>query len=136
MSKSRDHARLLMEKAAEDVFVLERLAGEARAPEAMVGFHAQQAIEKYLKAVLTDRGITYPWTHDLAALVDLVHRSGIGAAPEADTLPRLSRFAAEHRYGRLPPEEGGEPALDRAWAVRCVGLVRAWAESKLAEEIR
>jgi len=135
MSKSREHARLLMEKAAEDAYVLERLAGDAKAPDAIMGFHAQQAVEKCLKAVLTSRGIPYARTHDLAGLVELLERSGIGGPPQADSLPRLSPFAAEHRYGRLPPEEGEEASLDRDWAMRCVGLVTSWAKSKLADEV-
>jgi HEPN domain-containing protein len=35
-------------------------------------FFAQQCLEKYLKARLTEAGIRFPRTHDLEALVDLV----------------------------------------------------------------
>jgi HEPN domain-containing protein len=135
MSMSREHARLLMQKAAEDVYVLERLAGDAKAPDAIMGFHAQQAVEKCLKAVLTSRGIPYARTHDLAALIDLLDRSCIGLPPKAECLPRLSPFAAEHRYGRLPPESGAEEAFDRDWAMDRVREVTGWAESKLADKV-
>ncbi len=35
-------------------------------------FHAQQATEKALKAVLINRGMTAPWTHNLRTLLDLL----------------------------------------------------------------
>lgn len=34
-------------------------------------FFAQQCIEKYLKAHLTEAGVVFPRTHDLEALLDL-----------------------------------------------------------------
>jgi HEPN domain-containing protein len=34
-------------------------------------FHAQQCVEKYLKARLTEAGIAFPKTHDLPALLAL-----------------------------------------------------------------
>lgn len=40
-------------------------------------FHAQQAAEKALKALLIARGIPFPWTHNLRTLLDLL-------APTAD----------------------------------------------------
>ena len=133
MNKSREHARLLLEKAGEDLYVLQRLIGDAEAPDAAIGFHAQQAVEKLLKAVLTSRAIAYTRTHDLAALLDLLRQNGIAPPPNADRLPRLTPYAAEFRYGRLPPE-GGEPqTLDRTLTLRCVREVRAWAEAILGE---
>jgi len=72
MMKSREHARLLLAKAHEDLYVLNRLVDDTDSPDAVIGFHAQQAVEKSLKAVLTSRGIRYPWTHDLGGLIDLL----------------------------------------------------------------
>jgi HEPN domain-containing protein len=34
-------------------------------------FHAQQCVEKYLKARLQEAGIIFPFTHDLVALLNL-----------------------------------------------------------------
>lgn len=41
-------------------------------PTATVGFHAQQCVEKYLKALLVMKGIQFPKTHDLEQLVGLL----------------------------------------------------------------
>jgi HEPN domain-containing protein len=38
-------------------------------PYTTVCFHAQQCIEKYIKALLVHRGIDFPKTHDLGRLV-------------------------------------------------------------------
>ena len=48
MMKSREHARGLLAKANEDLYVLERLVDDADSPDAVIGFHAQQAVEKSL----------------------------------------------------------------------------------------
>ncbi|HXP61155.1 MAG TPA: HEPN domain-containing protein, partial [Dongiaceae bacterium] len=37
-----------------------------------IGFHAQECVEKYLKARLEEAGHTVPRTHDLVALLQLL----------------------------------------------------------------
>ena len=66
--RSREHSRLLLRKAAQDEFVLEKLAPDAQAPDEVIGFHAQQAVEKMLKAALTHNAVRYRRTHDLVEL--------------------------------------------------------------------
>ncbi len=133
MSKLSEHARVLLEKAAEDLYVLERLSQDRQAPVSVVGFHAQQAVEKGLKAVLASRSIAYPWTHDLEGLVELIADNSIPSPPEADRLHHLTQFAAELRYGAVPAENETAPALDRAWAFKCARDVRAWARQLLGD---
>ncbi len=41
-----DEARRLLAKAGEDEYVLDRLLTDLSAPDAVLGFHAQQAAEK------------------------------------------------------------------------------------------
>ncbi len=67
-----------VEKAEGDFAVAGR---EPAAPAPVfdaVCFHAQQCVEKYLKALLQDRGIDFPRTHDLVALAARVE--GVVAA--------------------------------------------------------
>jgi HEPN domain-containing protein len=132
MSKSSELARLLLAKAAEDIYVLQRLAGDAEAPITAIGFHAQQAVEKSLKAVLAAREIAYPRTHDLEGLVELIEDNNIPLPPDAERLHHLTQFGADLRYGAVPDETGASPALDRAWALNCARQVKAWAESLVA----
>jgi HEPN domain-containing protein len=50
-------ARTLLARAREDMQTLEALAG-AVVPDRAVGFHAEQVVEKSLKAVLAEREST------------------------------------------------------------------------------
>jgi hypothetical protein len=64
------HVALLLAKAAQDEYVLDRLLNDPDVPHEVYGFHAQQAAEKLLKAILSHAGIEYPRTHQLAELLD------------------------------------------------------------------
>ncbi len=66
-----EHARLLMRKAKQDEFTIEKLMPDPAAPDDVIGFHAQQAVEKMLKAMLALSSIRYGRTHDLTELLDL-----------------------------------------------------------------
>jgi len=64
----------------------------------ILGFHAQQAAEKMLKAVLSSRGIEFPFTHRLADLIDTIRENGITIPEELEDLRFLTPFAVEFRY--------------------------------------
>jgi HEPN domain-containing protein len=53
-------------------------------------FHAQQCVEKYLKAALVSRGRAFPKTHDLIALRDLCSHAGV-VLPVADDQLELTQ---------------------------------------------
>jgi len=61
-------------------------------------FHAQQAVEKYLKAVLASDGVDIPRTHDVEELQLLC--AGLVASPDFSALPleELSDYAVSVRY--------------------------------------
>ncbi|MEW6754819.1 MAG: UPF0158 family protein [Candidatus Latescibacterota bacterium] len=131
--RSREHALLLLRKAAEDEYVLDCLLEDPDSPTAPFGFHAQQAAEKLLKAALVCSGITYPRTHRLAELTDLLLQAGVTAVEAYDGLRVLTPFAVELRYDVLPDEEGDTPlARDEVRAL--LRQLRAWVESLLAPE--
>jgi len=130
MNLRLEHARRLLAKAREDEYVLKHLADDPRAPDAPLGFHAQQAVEKALKAVLAAHGVEYPLTHNLAMLAAALAEANCGAPPDAADLPRLTPFGVALRY-----DEEGEPSdveLERPWVVSCVGRTLAWADAKIA----
>lgn len=63
-----------------------------------VCFHAQQCIEKYLKACLQEENIPFIKTHDLSVLLDLflpIHPAWASLRP---TLDALTTYAVEFRY--------------------------------------
>ena len=94
---------------AEEDFTLARSALRRKRP-LMYGatFHAQQCVEKYIKALLAARGLVFPRTHDLAALSDLCLQGGIIIPVEPEALDRLAAYAVQVRY------PGEDPTLDEA----------------------
>lgn len=68
----RDLMRQWLSKAEEDLGAAEILISHKTSYLSAVGFHCQQAAEKFLKAWLTFNQIEFPKTHDLGALLDLV----------------------------------------------------------------
>ena len=84
-------------------------------PAAVLGFHAQQAAEKLLKALLIEVGVAPPYIHDLDALVLLVNaHDQVVPAPTTLLWSELSPFGVRHRYGDLPPATALDPADLRA----------------------
>ena len=63
-----------------------------------VCFHAQQAVEKALKAVLLFQKKDFPLTHDLEELADILKTSDIALPPEIDEIGSLTPYAVETRY--------------------------------------
>jgi hypothetical protein len=87
--------------------------------DSIVGFHAQQATEKLIKAVLAARGVTFAKSHALSYLIGLVEENHIEAPDELSEADMLSPWAVEFRY------EGEEPpALDRSAALVLVAQLR------------
>ncbi|MGD8719271.1 MAG: HEPN domain-containing protein [Candidatus Zixiibacteriota bacterium] len=115
----------LMRKARADYGVLLKLGVERDEYDLVFGFHAQQAIEKALKAVIAASGSEFPLTHNISALLDIIAKAG-GADPPAISEPGLlTVFAVEYRYEDYdePP-----PDMDRAELTVEVEHVIRWAE--------
>jgi hypothetical protein len=56
-----DLARVLLTRAVDDEKLVRKVCLDADVADSIVGFHAQQAAEKLIKAVLAARGVTL-WT--------------------------------------------------------------------------
>lgn len=109
-----------LDKAADDLGVAELVLGSANAALWAACFHAQQAAEKALKAVLVARGIDFPRTHTLARLA-LLLGADAGAFDQSE-LDDLTPWAVAGRY----PEDVPEPS--RQDAMRLVGEARSVVE--------
>lgn len=73
----RRRARVLLDRADADAVALVTPADHPEVADEIVGFHAQQAVEKLLKAVLAARDIRAPRSHSVSELFDLVTESGV-----------------------------------------------------------
>ncbi|MEX2262562.1 MAG: HEPN domain-containing protein [Bryobacteraceae bacterium] len=85
-------------KGEIDYQTAERLLRDEEPIRESIAFHCQQAVEKYLKAVLVARQTEFPKTHSIAQLLDLI--SGFAPALAAtleDTIP-LTPFGVQIRY--------------------------------------
>jgi HEPN domain-containing protein len=69
-----------MQKAANDLLNVENNLASDSVPWDTVCFHAQQAAEKLLKALLVARGEVVPRTHDLSALLGCCTATGYALA--------------------------------------------------------
>lgn len=119
-------AKLLASKARGDEIVLARLLDDSEVPDEVLGFHAQQAVEKLLKAALATVGAVPPRTHDIARLNDLVVSAGLEPPEAARDARRLAPWAVGMRY-----DDFFEEGLDRQWAGRVVAEVRTWLDAIL-----
>jgi HEPN domain-containing protein len=121
-----DLARVLLARAIDDETLVRKVSPDTDIADAIVGFHAQQAVEKLIKAVLVARGVAFMKSHALSYLIGLVEENEIEAPKELSEADVLSPWAVEFRY------EGDEPpALDRSAALTLVEQVRTWAENEV-----
>jgi HEPN domain-containing protein len=83
-------------KAESDLHTAKRMA-ESDGPYDTACFHAQQAVEKYLKGLLAFRGQPFPPTHNLEELQHLGEALSPWPLAGLD-LAELSSYAVEVRY--------------------------------------
>ncbi|MCY3003054.1 MAG: HEPN domain-containing protein [Planctomycetota bacterium] len=73
------------------------LRAEGQRPTDTICFHAQQCIEKYLKALLVLNGSPFPRTHDLTSICALLPDAWRPDVPPA-VLERFTDYATVTRY--------------------------------------
>jgi HEPN domain-containing protein len=81
-----------LHRAAADLAAATLLLGDDRIDPELAGYHAQQAAEKALKAILVQRSADVPRTHDLARLRALV--LAVTGADAVTHLPATSLLAS------------------------------------------
>jgi len=103
-----DRPEVLLRKARQDELVLQKLLNDPEVDDDTLGFHAQQAAEKMLKAVLASRGVDYPKTHNLRVLIELLVQTGIRLPETLSEIARLTQFGSTFRYDNPEPVPQGE----------------------------
>ena len=98
-----------------------------------MAFHAQQAAEKSLKALLVWRQMEFPKTHDLERLLELAGEGDVALAKSLRSAPELTPYGVDYRYpGEYPPVSGQAAASSVAIARRVYDEVVA----RLTEDLR
>ncbi len=122
-------AQAVLEMTHKDFKAMKGMMDTEVFDEEIFGFHAQQAIEKSLKAWLALLGKEYPLTHDISALLDLLRGSGQDVEPYWD-LVEYNVYAVRFRYESLGAHD--EP-LDRQTAVESIGNLITIVQGMLEE---
>jgi HEPN domain-containing protein len=102
MTKPRDEVSKLVqqwvERAEDDLRNAEHtLTLEEDCPFGTVCFHAQQCVEKYLKALMVLHGVDFPKIHNIPELLALVP-SSVRPELSAEEQERLTDYATVCRY--------------------------------------
>jgi len=94
-----------------------------------IAFHAQQAVEKTLKAVLIQSQVNFPKTHDLKELLLLVQQTGRVWPSEFEKAKVLTPFAVQTRYPGYDAEIT-QSEVDEA--IQLAERVIAWAKGEIS----
>lgn len=93
----REYIRQWLEKADTDLRAAEYLLTASGFTD-VICFHAQQAVEKLLKAVLAYKKIEIPRTHDLKILLNRTGLTEEELGLLEDEIDELSGYCVETRY--------------------------------------
>lgn len=123
MKQPIDSARRLLSLAERDVNAFEVLKNQSGIHPETVCFHAQQAVEKIIKAVLIANNIAPSRTHDLEALAYAVLAIPIELPVTLEDLIKLNPYAVTYRY-----EEADIATMSTALANDIVQAIRLWGK--------
>jgi HEPN domain-containing protein len=110
MKDPREQAQSLRKKAGHDLVAARATITTGQAFD-MVCFHAQQATEKSLRALLAWHDVEYPWQSELVEIFELVKPLVPGIEIWEEQIILLTPFAVEVRY-----DTESEPSLVKARA--------------------
>ena len=121
-----------VEKAEHDLMAVDLIGATSDAPWDIVVFHAQQAAEKFLKALLVSRKQVPPKVHDLTKLLALC----VADAPRLWTHSpgRLHASVAAPLRSRYPGDEPETAREDAEKGVQIARRIRAAVLERLPPE--
>ncbi len=125
--KQHEQALLFLKKASADSTLLSEIVSSERISDEIFGFHAQQAAEKLLKALLSEKSVNFPRTHNLRLLMDLLADAGLSLPSSLADLDLLTSYGTLFRYEDIP----AETALDRHAALAMVTALTELVERTL-----
>ena len=117
-----EEALSLLKLADRDWEIIQVLKGAERVHLSGVAFHAQQLVEKALKAVLSAQDLPFDRTHDLIRLARTLEESGLLLPVSFDDLGKLNPYAVVFRYDDTDIE-----IITRDEAAKLAQVIREWA---------
>lgn len=124
MKRPIDHAKNLLFLADRDIKAFHALRDDYRwgVDAATICFHAQQAVEKSLKAVLSSKDLEIERTHDLSKLAFAIMNIPLYLPLGVEELSKLNPYAVTVRYDA---EEIATITIEEAHEIMV--KVRNWA---------
>lgn len=129
MTPAQDLAAQLLRRASEDAAAVSAMLPLESVTDAIVCFHAQQAVEKSLKAVLAAHDIDFPAKHDLRMLIGICEREDLQVPDELAEADLLTPYAAELRY-----DDDRAQIVDRDTALDWATGAVAWGRRTVGGE--
>ena len=123
MTPQHEEATRLLRLAKRDEAAMQALLSAPAVGISVAFFHAQQAAEKTLKAVMCLRGLVYRRTHDLEELAAQLSDAGCTPSVRETELRLLTPYAVEYRYDDEAPD-----LLAAGQAVKIVSELLAWGD--------
>ncbi|MFP4171498.1 MAG: HEPN domain-containing protein [Candidatus Hydrogenedentota bacterium] len=117
---AHEEGRALLDSAKSDLRALLNMRDREAFDDRVVGFHAQQAVEKALKAWLNALGEIHPYTHDLRILLEKLETHGCNMESYWDFV-ELNSYATRFRYESPPMDD--EPLNREQLGTDVCGLV-------------
>ena len=122
MTPAIEEARRYLQLADDDAAAFRGLLKLPEVKFRLACFHAQQSVEKLMKAVLIFHGIDYQRTHDLHTLASLLLKHGVTPPCSPEELTQLNPFAVTFRY-----DDTDIPLIQDAVVEKMVDTMRRWA---------
>ncbi|MBI4666321.1 MAG: HEPN domain-containing protein [Nitrospinae bacterium] len=124
-----DHARRLIALALLDFQAMTNMLEPSMFSDSIFGFHAQQAVEKTLKAWMCLNNQAYQGKHDLRLLLAQLEKYGASSIERFKDLADLTDFAVEYRY-----EIYNEEPVDRTELIGKVSALIAHVNGQLDQK--
>lgn len=128
MASQLDLAKQLLRRAADDEAAAKALLHVGAVTDVIVGFHAQQAVEKSIKAVLAANGVDFPFSHDIGRLAALASKAGHPLPNALRNADELSAYAGALRYEPDDPQ-----SVDRGTGLRWATIAVTWAQAQIED---
>ncbi|MBI3903603.1 MAG: HEPN domain-containing protein [Nitrosomonadales bacterium] len=127
MTPQREEAERFLRLARRDEAAFRALLATPSVDFSVACFHAQQAVEKALKAIMFLHRLEFQRTHDLEELAGRLMDAGVVIPLENEELRRLTPYAVEFRYDDEPM-----PLVTPEQAVSYTSRILGWADNILA----
>jgi HEPN domain-containing protein len=97
---------IYFQKATADLGLVQQVLTleNAQVDRCIILFHLQQAAEKYLKAILSFKGVHFGKLHDLETIIELCIEHSIELPSYVEAFVELAPYAVEGRYDIITDE--------------------------------